>query len=109
MSFLDDGSESDSGSDIEMVRSAVRRPHASTSAAKKPNTMQDRILEEVQKQLAKGDQKSNEELMEKCRHACDMRDELRKKINDLGKRLPSNTLDQLIEELGGANQVAVSE
>lgn len=71
--------------------------------------MQDRILEEIQKQLANGDQQQNAALMEKCQQACDRRDELRKKINDLGKRLPTNTLDQLIEELGGPKQVAVSK
>lgn len=35
-----------------------------------------------------------------------VQDELLKKIEALGKRLPTNTLDQLIDELGGPEIVA---
>jgi hypothetical protein len=35
-----------------------------------------------------------------------MRDELLKKIEGLGAKLPNNTLDQLIDELGGPSDVA---
>jgi len=35
-----------------------------------------------------------------------MRDDLLKKIENLGAKLPNNTLDQLIDELGGPNDVA---
>lgn len=38
--------------------------------------------------------------------ACDMKEELLEKINELGERLPSNTLDQLVNELGGPSKVA---
>lgn len=38
--------------------------------------------------------------------ACEMKDELIKRINKLGERLPANTLDQLIDELGGPENVA---
>ncbi|XP_053677627.1 protein strawberry notch [Anopheles nili] len=38
--------------------------------------------------------------------ACQMKDELLEKIERLGLRLPANTLDQLIDELGGPENVA---
>ncbi|XP_060806586.1 protein strawberry notch [Amyelois transitella] len=38
--------------------------------------------------------------------ACCMKDELLMKIERLGKRLPPNTLDQLVDELGGTENVA---
>ncbi|XP_054279208.1 protein strawberry notch-like [Macrosteles quadrilineatus] len=38
--------------------------------------------------------------------ACAMREQLLDKIEHLGKRLPPNTLDQLIDELGGPENVA---
>lgn len=38
--------------------------------------------------------------------ACSMKEELLQKIEDLGDKLPPNTLDQLIDELGGPENVA---
>jgi hypothetical protein len=38
--------------------------------------------------------------------ACAMREELLVKIEQLGQKLPPNTLDQLIDELGGPENVA---
>ncbi|XP_067635991.1 protein strawberry notch [Eurosta solidaginis] len=38
--------------------------------------------------------------------ACSMKEELLRKIERLGERLPPNTLDQLIDELGGPENVA---
>lgn len=38
--------------------------------------------------------------------ACEMKEELLKKIEKLGDKLPPNTLDQLIDELGGPENVA---
>lgn len=38
--------------------------------------------------------------------ACSMKEELLVKIENLGERLPPNTLDQLIDELGGPENVA---
>ncbi|XP_032587917.2 protein strawberry notch isoform X2 [Drosophila mojavensis] len=38
--------------------------------------------------------------------ACTMKEELLRKIEKLGARLPPNTLDQLIDELGGPDNVA---
>lgn len=38
--------------------------------------------------------------------ACSMKEELLAQIESLGERLPPNTLDQLIDELGGPENVA---
>lgn len=38
--------------------------------------------------------------------ACSMKEELLQRIEELGDRLPPNTLDQLIDELGGPDNVA---
>lgn len=38
--------------------------------------------------------------------ACSMKEELLEQIEQLGERLPPNTLDQLIDELGGPENVA---
>lgn len=38
--------------------------------------------------------------------ACEMKDDLMRRIEKLGERLPANTLDQLIDELGGPENVA---
>lgn len=38
--------------------------------------------------------------------ACEMKDELMRRIESLGEKLPPNTLDQLIDELGGPENVA---
>ena len=39
-------------------------------------------------------------------HACNMKEDLLAEIEELGDRLPPNTLDQLIDELGGPENVA---
>lgn len=38
--------------------------------------------------------------------ACNMKEDLLNKIEKLGEKLPPNTLDQLIDELGGPENVA---
>lgn len=38
--------------------------------------------------------------------ACNMKEELLQRIEGLGEKLPPNTLDQLIDELGGPENVA---
>lgn len=43
---------------------------------------------------------------EAIERACSMKEELLSRINKLGQRLPPNTLDQLIDELGGTEMVA---
>jgi len=43
---------------------------------------------------------------EAVERACEIREELLKKVEMLGDKLPPNTLDQLIDELGGPENVA---
>lgn len=43
---------------------------------------------------------------EAIERACQMKEELLSRIDKLGQRLPPNTLDQLIDELGGPDNVA---
>lgn len=43
---------------------------------------------------------------EAIEQACGMKEDLLSKIEELGERLPPNTLDQLIDELGGPENVA---
>ena len=38
--------------------------------------------------------------------ACEMKAEIMRKVEELGKILPANTLDQLIDELGGPENVS---
>lgn len=110
----DDYDSDDYDSDIDMksnlVRAARRRPRLNTSASKSgAKTMAEKVIEEVQKQLSdpSSAELSPAELMDLSKRACDMQEELLDKLNKLGERLPSNTLDQLIEELGGPDEVAV--
>lgn len=44
--------------------------------------------------------------MDAIERACSMKEELLVAIERLGDRLPPNTLDQLIDELGGPENVA---
>ena len=43
---------------------------------------------------------------DKVTRACQMRQEILEKVNKLGAKLPANTLDQLIDELGGPDGVS---
>lgn len=113
----DSYSETDDESDYgRSVRSTQRRPYnRSAGTSGKKMSMPEKI-EEIQRGLAGVSSKAKSlgyqtesAGMAMCRRACDMRDQLLDKIDELGKRLPSNTLDQLIEELGGPDEVAVSE
>ena len=45
-------------------------------------------------------------VMDKVDRACQLREEIMIKIERLGKHLPANTLDQLIDELGGPTNVS---
>lgn len=73
--------------------------------AQMPN--RSKVLSKVQEQLIKQqkDKKTaaNMEIIEGVRK---MKDELLQKIEELGERLPKNTLDDLINKLGGSEKVA---
>ena len=45
-------------------------------------------------------------VMDKVDRACAMREQIMAKIERLGEHLPANTLDQLIDELGGPTNVS---
>lgn len=119
LSFLDDrASDADSDEDDSdgnmqnnLVRAKRRRPSPNKSASKKGanKTMQDKVMEEVSKQQSNPStaELNPTALMVMCKRACEMKDELLRKLDALDDRLPSNTLDQLIDELGGPNEVAV--
>lgn len=71
--------------------------------------MAQKVLQQVRNKMICTDEEVRKETISTCKRACDMRDELLDKINELGDRLPTNALDQLINELGGPANVAVSE
>lgn len=68
----------------------------------KTKTMQEKIHEILMSQS--GPQAAR--IRGYCKRACELKDALLEQINVLGKQLPPNTLDQLIAELGGPDQVA---
>lgn len=70
----------------------------------KTKTMEDKI-EMLQKEM----QNRGASIMDSCKKAYVMREELQGAIKKLGKKLPPNTIDELIFKLGGPTQVAVSE
>lgn len=120
--------DSDSDTDPWVARSKKPKSTKKTSSApkKKPQSTQDKIQELItKKQTAKpaptpssstnrsppigtnGFQRSyGPPPTDAIKRACEMKEELLKKIEKLGDRLPPNTLDQLIDELGGPENVA---
>lgn len=53
-----------------------------------------------------GPQKSQPPPKDAIERACTMKEQLLEAIEKLGEKLPANTLDQLIDELGGPENVA---
>ncbi|XP_055854462.1 protein strawberry notch isoform X2 [Episyrphus balteatus] len=90
---------------------------SATATKKKPTSTQDKIQELLQK---KQEQKNTVTQVgvhgikmnygpppkDAIERACSMKEELLRKIDRLGDKLPPNTLDQLIDELGGPENVA---
>lgn len=90
---------------------------SAVSTKKKPTTTQDKIQDLLQKkqelkgtvtQIGVNGIKMNYGPPPKdaIERACSMKEELLRKIEKLGDNLPPNTLDQLIDELGGPENVA---
>lgn len=127
------GDDSDSDTDPWVARSKKSKPlkKAITSPKKKPQSTQDKIQALItKKQTANASltpSSSSTKAVQSTatatngfqmnygpppkdaiERACEMKEELLKKIERLGERLPPNTLDQLIDELGGPENVAVS-
>lgn len=81
------------------------------SSSSKAKPMQQKIhamLREQQQQNAANQRglKLGQLQISYSNRACDLKDDLLEKIERLGARLPPNTLDHLIDELGGPDQVA---
>lgn len=77
-------------------------------APKKP-TAQDRIDMLIMGKNPKGKGKGMPTVKppkDAVERACTMKEELLEQIESIGDRLPPNTLDQLIDELGGPENVA---
>lgn len=94
-----DDSDSDFGSDMVRVRPRAGRQRANTGN-KKQKTMQDKVNEIVKQKLSGGSPTIKLHTLSCCKIACNLKDELLDEIEILGDRLPLNTLDQLIYELG---------
>ncbi|XP_034237026.1 protein strawberry notch isoform X2 [Thrips palmi] len=112
---------SDSDSDADpWVGGRGKKKGKKGKPAKKPASTQDKISQLIeQKQSAhkkaKREENRNGNSMgvglappprDAIEHACTMKEELLSEIEELGDRLPPNTLDQLIDELGGPENVA---
>jgi len=70
--------------------------------AKKKQTAKDKIHQIV----LKSSMANNSHQKDAIDRACSMKEELMERIERLGEKLPPNTLDQLIDELGGPENVA---
>lgn len=129
------GDDSDSDTDPWVARSKKPKPikKASSSPKKKPQSTQDKIQALITKNQiansastpANSASSSTNTVQSSAmatngfqlnygpppkdaiERACEMKEELLRKIEKLGERLPPNTLDQLIDELGGPENVAV--
>lgn len=126
------GDDSDSDTDPWVARSKKSKPikKASSSPKKKAQSTQDKIQALITKKqtanVSSAPSSSSTNTVQSSatstngfplnygpppkdaiERACEMKEELLKKIEQLGERLPPNTLDQLIDELGGPENVAV--
>lgn len=113
----DDKDDSDIDSDISMEEKVHSgrgpgRPRATTSGVSQPNTMQKKVHAAIMDQLAQSNLPGRKLvsapvlLQSYCNRASMLKEELLLDIQRLGSRLPRNTLDQLIDELGGPDVVA---
>lgn len=110
--------DSDSDADPWVSRAAKKKPKKvkKSSPKKKPTTTQDKIQELMNKKKTEPPKlviASNGQIphsgpppKDAIEKACSMKEELLMKIEKLGDKLPPNTLDQLIDELGGPENVA---
>ncbi|XP_058836760.1 protein strawberry notch isoform X2 [Topomyia yanbarensis] len=110
-------SGSDSDDDPWVGKTSKLKPQKPKTPKKKPVSTQDKIQAHLSKRQNETKpvtiQASNGISIQlgpppkdAIERACQMKDELLSKIEKLGSRLPANTLDQLIDELGGPENVA---
>lgn len=113
--------ESDSDADPWVARNIKKKKikkvkkSASASPRKKPQSTQDKIQQMIQNKQTEVAKPVGTNGIQIClgpppkdaiERACVMKEELLRKIEKLGDKLPPNTLDQLIDELGGPENVA---
>lgn len=94
------------------VGGARKKKKSAKHKQKKRQTTQDKIKEIISKKLTTNKTNGNDDVnysfppRDAIERACNMKEELLEQIEKLGERLPPNTLDQLIDELGGPENVA---
>uniref|UniRef100_A0AAR5PXE4 Protein strawberry notch n=1 Tax=Dendroctonus ponderosae TaxID=77166 RepID=A0AAR5PXE4_DENPD len=103
---------SDSDSDNDPWSRNKKKGKKQKKAPKKRQSTQDKLsvllTQKTTKAKANGgsDINSSAPPMDAIERACSMKEELLRAIERLGEKLPPNTLDQLIDELGGPENVA---
>lgn len=88
---------------------ATAKKGAKKKKAPKKPTQQDKIDMLIMGKSIKGKGKVMSTIpppKDAVERACSMKEELLEQIEGIGERLPPNTLDQLIDELGGPDNVA---
>ncbi|XP_026279435.1 protein strawberry notch isoform X2 [Frankliniella occidentalis] len=113
--------DSDSDGDPWVGGRGKKKGRKGKAAAKKPSSTQDKISLLIEQKSSAHKKAKREEgnkngnslgaglpppPRDAIEHACNMKEELLADIEELGDRLPPNTLDQLIDELGGPENVA---
>ncbi|XP_050441174.1 protein strawberry notch [Adelges cooleyi] len=94
--------EDDSDSDGPWIGGGRVKKRKVKVPAKKKITTKDKIHQIV----LKSSMSNNSHHKDAIDRACSMKEELMERIERLGDKLPPNTLDQLIDELGGPENVA---
>lgn len=115
------GDDSNSDDDPWVARNKKKKmKKVPKSPRKKPKSTQDKIQQMFVNKQTEATTVNNVQLIgtngtqmhfgpppkDAIERACMMKEELLKKIDRLGEKLPPNTLDQLIDELGGPENVA---
>lgn len=113
--------DSDSDADPWVGGRGKKKGKRGKAPAKKPSSTQDKISALIEQKSSAHKKAKREEgnrngnsvnaglpppPRDAIEHACTMKEELLADIEELGDRLPPNTLDQLIDELGGPENVA---
>ncbi|XP_063926476.1 protein strawberry notch-like isoform X3 [Zophobas morio] len=101
-------SEGDSGSDTDLWEVRGTKSKGKTTVKEEPQDDTDSKLiklEDIKTEKEEPQEKTSY-FMSSVRDVAAMKETLLQEIEHLGKKLPPNTLDQLIHELGGAQVVA---
>lgn len=119
--FKSDGSDSDDDPWVGKVtvKTKVKKKSKNTSTTTTPPKKKLSVQDKIQEHLTKRQTEVKPFMQtngisisiggppkDAIERACEMKEELLQKIELLGRKLPPNTLDQLIDELGGPENVA---